>query len=231
MNEEVRAFIRENFPSLAAAVMAQVRPCVYAMPVKQADEDIPLGVSKFGGRPDVPAGFEWPTTADGPCWFVAQVSLRDLNRFDTGFVLPPDGLLSFFYHDRWGPAGTVSRVYLFRERSLDRIAVVADPRYAAVFREWNFAPRALEFNQGYCLPDEIEALGWEEWDEFREAFDEHFDGGIHQFFGLPRHRTPPPGQQLLASFGQVEDRYLYYIPDAADGTLDLSKVQVIYECT
>jgi len=231
MTNEVRTFIEEHVPAIADAVIARARPCVYANPAEQPDDAIPSGGSKFGGRPDVPLGFTWPMTADGPCWFVAQVNLRDLNRFDTGLRLPSDGLLSFFYHDRRGPAGTESRVYLFREPSLHRIEVVSDPRYATVFQEWHFAPRAFEFHQGYSLPDEIDAIHWEEFEEFREAFGERFHGGIHQFFGRPRYRTPPPGQQLLASFGEVEDRYLYYIPEPADGAFDLSKVNVVYECT
>lgn len=122
-------------------------------------------------------------------------------------------------------------MYLFREQSLERVAVVPDSRYAAGSHQRHFAPRSLEFHQGYCLPNEIEALGWEEFEEFREAFDERSQGGIHQFFGLPQYRTPPPGQQLLASFGEVEDRYLYYVPEPRGGSLDLSKVNVVYECT
>jgi hypothetical protein len=96
----------------------------------------------------------------------------------------------------------------------------------------------LEFHQGYCLPEVDElppgSLGVgmrDEYEVFTDVFEEEFLGGIHQFFGRPRYSTPPPGQQLLASFGEVNDRYLYYIPDPRGGALDLSAVTVVYECT
>jgi uncharacterized protein YwqG len=239
MNQRVREFIEKNIPALASVVIARTRPCVYALPEKHDDDKIAIGASKFGGCPDVPADFVWPMTADGPCWFVAQINLRDLNRFETGFRLPPNGLLSFFYHDRRGSAGSESKVYLFEELNLQRISVVRDPRYKADMHKRDFFSRALEFHQGYCLPEDINELGLppsdprrsEDYDDFREAFYEEFLGGIHQFFGRPRYHDAPAGQQLLASFGEVEDRYLYNVPDPANGTLDLSKVIVVYECT
>ena len=80
-----------------------------------AGEDLPAGSSKFGGRPDVPAGFVWPVfetkTLDDdmvkprPLAFLAQFDCARLAGLDPEGLLPRTGLLSFFYElgsQRWG---------------------------------------------------------------------------------------------------------------------------------
>ncbi len=58
------------------------------------DDDLPLGASRMGGRPDLPPGEPWPSRDGWPLSFIVQV---DLATVDTGGILPADGLLSLFY--------------------------------------------------------------------------------------------------------------------------------------
>ena len=80
-----------------------------------AGETLPAGSSKFGGRPDVPAGFVWPvfetktldddTVKPRPLAFLAQFDCARLAGLDPEGLLPRTGLLSFFYElgsQRWG---------------------------------------------------------------------------------------------------------------------------------
>ena len=67
--------------------------------------EAPVGASKLGGDPDVGPGFEWPAYQGRPLGFVAQVDLAAAARFPFASVLPPRGLLSFFYdpqQETWG---------------------------------------------------------------------------------------------------------------------------------
>ena len=99
-----------------------------------AGEDLPAGSSKFGGRPDVPAGFVWPvfetktfdddTVKPRPLAFLAQFDCARLAGLDPEGLLPRTGLLSFFYElgsQRWGydpkDAGC-ARVFWFEEEPL-----------------------------------------------------------------------------------------------------------------
>jgi len=74
-----------------------------------------VGSTKFGGTPDVPAGFIWPvfetaTFEDDevkprPLAFLAQFNCAQLSPLDQEGLLPKTGLLSFFYElgsQRWG---------------------------------------------------------------------------------------------------------------------------------
>lgn len=74
-----------------------------------------IGATRFGGAPDVPAGFVWPTFETAtygddevkarPLAFLAQFNCAQLAPLDRDGLLPRAGLLSFFYEldsQRWG---------------------------------------------------------------------------------------------------------------------------------
>lgn len=78
-------------------------------------EQLAVGASKFGGRPDVPADFVWPVfetntpeddqVKERPLAFLAQFDCAQLAALDKEELLPHEGVLSFFYElgsQRWG---------------------------------------------------------------------------------------------------------------------------------
>lgn len=88
--------------------------------------------SKFGGKPAVADGFEWPRfkaenfdgeTANRSLSFLCQINLEEIFIYDKEGLLPKKGLLLFFYEQdsmRWGfdpkDAGC-SRVYYYEDVS------------------------------------------------------------------------------------------------------------------
>jgi uncharacterized protein YwqG len=68
---------------------------------EQAAEALPLGASRFGGIPDLPAGAGWPARDDVPMEFVAQLRLADVAPHDQSGLLPASGSLLFFYNSQW----------------------------------------------------------------------------------------------------------------------------------
>lgn len=68
-------------------------------------QDIPVGVSKLGGLPDLPPDITWPEYKDHALDFVAQINLNEIARFEDvlDVPLPATGLLSFFFDaSQWG---------------------------------------------------------------------------------------------------------------------------------
>lgn len=65
----------------------------------QDDEDLPIGVSKLGGSPDLPAGVKWFRTSktDIPMSFIGQVNFAEAAPYDHENKLPAKGMLYFFY--------------------------------------------------------------------------------------------------------------------------------------
>ena len=59
---------------------------------------LPAGCSKYGGRPDVPANFQWPHDNSGrPLSLLLQIDCADLTSLDHENLLPTSGQLYFFY--------------------------------------------------------------------------------------------------------------------------------------
>lgn len=84
----------------AAALAALATPSIRITPMRTATR-LPMGASRFGGSPDVPAGFLWPTRIGRPLTFLAQLDLATLRVPD----LPASGWLLFFYdvvEQPWG---------------------------------------------------------------------------------------------------------------------------------
>jgi hypothetical protein len=85
--------VQSREPALRAALWPSVR--LVTRPVAMAT--LPLGKTRLGGTPDLPAHVEWPTLAGKPMQFLAQVRLRDVARHDSTGLLPRRGSLWVFF--------------------------------------------------------------------------------------------------------------------------------------
>lgn len=77
-------------------LLSYIKPAMYASLEKHGGE-FPLGASRFGGRPDLASDLVWPTCKAGPLPFVAQINLSELPDGPRRDLLPPTGMLYFFY--------------------------------------------------------------------------------------------------------------------------------------
>jgi uncharacterized protein YwqG len=97
--ERMRELIDEyGLAERGEALIDEARPSVHLQPRRDVDEaDIPIGASKLGGSPDVPAGFEFPMWNGRYLSFIAQIRLSDAAAYDLEGLLPPKGMLYFFF--------------------------------------------------------------------------------------------------------------------------------------
>jgi len=98
--------IAHNLGHLADKILPLCMPAVRlhltpSAPIYSPDTSLgdsnPVGVSKVGGYPDLPPGFEWPYWEGAPIPFLAQFRLDAVARFDTEGILPKNGMLYFFW--------------------------------------------------------------------------------------------------------------------------------------
>lgn len=57
---------------------------------------VPVGASHFGGRPDLPAGHQWPTYDGQPMMFIAQIRADEINAVLPGALPSNDALVAVF---------------------------------------------------------------------------------------------------------------------------------------
>jgi uncharacterized protein YwqG len=81
---------------IADPLMQRARPSVALSFTRREARRIPVGGSRIGGRPDLPAGTPWPRWDGSPMHFLGQFNLTEVAPFDRERLLPDRGLLLFF---------------------------------------------------------------------------------------------------------------------------------------
>lgn len=134
------------------------------------------GLTKFGGKPDVPEGFEWAYYEGEPLVFLAQFDLSEISKFVTEDLLPRSGVLSFFYELETKPQSVddedngFAKVYWFEDKNLLRPAEFPDDLKAEHrFPALNITARSEKSYQSY--PDFLlqRAKLVEDWESFERA--------------------------------------------------------------
>jgi uncharacterized protein YwqG len=95
-----KALTSEGLARVAPELASLARPSIRLTTAPVDEAKLAIGVSKFGGLPDMPLGTAWPILNGVAMSFVAQIRLEDARPFDTSGQLPPAGLLVFFYDAR-----------------------------------------------------------------------------------------------------------------------------------
>lgn len=168
----------------------------------EEDENIPLGVSKIGGQPDLAADIEWPKWKGFNMSFAAQINLDDL---PDPTPLPQGGLLSFFYavepmyedEDFYGDPHTCRVIYT----PVEGIAGLARKPLPELAEEAIFRPNRVTFSPELSVPASESAylmsmgLGWngnrehfdKYWKVFLEKCRENTEPGdaVHRLLGHP----------------------------------------------
>ena len=163
---------------------------------KSTDKEIPIGVSKVGGCPDLPLSHSFPKWKDVPLAFLAQINLADISSFSASSDLPSSGILSFFYNatqEIWGfdpkDKGGWQVYYFADSKILRRIEFPND-----LPNEGRYLPCLLSFFEDLTLPPwesiVIENLGLtrEEMDVYVDLPDNIFSNDsdlINRILGHP----------------------------------------------
>jgi len=153
-----------------------------------ANVHLPLGSSKFGGKPHLPANFSWPyyegtdyenIAQNRPLAFLAQINLQDIAAYDKEKLLPAKGFLYFFYElssMTWGydPKDKGSAAVYYFDEEVHHLHEVEFPKerdpesilpeFSMAFENKTDLPDFEEFTDYY------EDCDWDDFDKARETF-------------------------------------------------------------
>lgn len=151
------------------------------------DDEIEIGKSKMGGKPDLPKSIQWfqNKTTNKPMSFIAQLNFADVKPFDTDNKLPEKGILYLFYDLEempWGydPKDAVGKEVFYFDGDIADLERRETPDN--IEEENVFMPASLIFKNEMEIPDAWSSicdfeLSDEEYDRYWEIKEE-FDG-IH----------------------------------------------------
>jgi len=141
---------------VASELVDSAAECITIRTERRSEDEIPVGVSRFGGHPDLPDQFQWPHWKDRPLSFLCQINFSTLVKNPVAECLPAEGLLAFFYdpeQSTWGfdpkDRGSWS-VHLFSQQDLQRSA---PPESLLEYAHYSACD--VTFGSGPTLP------GWE----------------------------------------------------------------------
>jgi uncharacterized protein YwqG len=164
---------------LSALALPSVRLHTVRLHTSPSDVDaFPVGMTKLGGTPDVPAGWQWPTYQEKSLTFIGQINLAETAPYLSGPDLPPAGLLSFFYEADEQPGG-----YDPKDRNGWKVEYFTQD--AAALRRASVPPNVRRLGQ-LCPCGVRFAFDWtfSEWESDSEMLQDLSDAELDKFFAL-----------------------------------------------
>jgi Domain of unknown function (DUF1963) len=222
----LRGLLECELASVASVFCSLVRPIVRIEAHLGQDAAVPLGTSKFGGLPDMPATATWPSCEYGHLNFLGQIALAELKgMLVTPFYgLPTDGSLLFFAHaaegrqpgvvqrsdDGWEEVPNLAKLlYVPGDEEVSR-----RPAPDKLSKVGGVAPAcSLEFREGLDFPngEDVDDPRFGEDDVFEGWRDDILSGdGSSHMMGYPIHartRNTSPGSDWLSllTFGSDDN--------------------------
>lgn len=219
------------------SLIALLRPAIALTATRADDREIPLGASKFGGAPDVPAGFVWPTWNQRPLGFLAQINLEEVAPFDVESLLPKSGLLSFFhflsdadFQPDNSPEQIGSwRAFYFSITSLSAAFVPEGSQgdypiaTAKISCSMKLTVPAHLYGNSYPKSDDFhmdDLTQWQNWEKASYHLQPH--GQQHQLLGNPREVQDDARAEVAGITGRGDwlDWHLLFQIDADEENLD-----------
>jgi uncharacterized protein YwqG len=153
----------------------------------KTETESPVGSSKIGGNPDLPSNFEWfyfqgesyeGISANRPLSFLAQINCEEASKYDKDLILPPKGMLYFFYEFAtmtWGfnPQDKGSAKVYYYSGDISGLSRTKFP--LDLLEEYKIPEMTITFSSENELPDYEEFVEWHEgfdykqWDEYDKA--------------------------------------------------------------
>jgi uncharacterized protein YwqG len=199
-----------SLASLAETFRPFLKPSIRVSPSVVDMDEIKIGGSRFGGDPDVWAQFQWPRHKGQDLTFLAQIDLKQIHKYDTDNLLPPEGWLLFFYaaekQDAWGgdPQDRTAFRVLFLDCDRKKLVRHPCPETDASLRvEFNCC--RLGFNLAAELPSLPETMGDEVVRLIKKAHpdeDEALEMYSRLLCDLHGHGPEDPGYHHLLGYAQ-----------------------------
>ncbi|CAM4426848.1 YwqG family protein [Paenibacillus tarimensis] len=173
----------------------------------EQEDNAPVGVTKVGGRPDLPEDFEWPRWKKYNLSFIAQVNLSEMPKAQAS-PLPCGGLLSFFYAvealyeydaEFYGDPRTCRVIYTGPQ---DLMNLKRRELPSQLAQEGILKPNRVTFTADVCVPAPesayLESMGLG-WNGNQEEFEKYWSVFLQQFMDRMQ-----PGRYVNRLLGHPE---------------------------
>lgn len=171
--------------------------CLSPLAANADSEPLPAALSKYGGQPDLPTGYEWPRDNTGrPLSLLLQIDCAALAAFDQARLFPTAGHLYFFYElsaMEWDNRNRVAQVFYCNtpSRALHPVPFPDDLPEAC-----RIAEHALHFSTRESIPG---------WDDLFQMGLYHYVTDLDAYEEATRRLKLPPVGNVLGTLSGYAD--------------------------
>ncbi|WMN07562.1 DUF1963 domain-containing protein [Marivirga arenosa] len=189
-------------------LIKMIRPTVGIRTKSSDDKNINVGISKIGGKPDLPKDFKWPRANSKSMLFCAQYNLSELTPFDKESVLPITGFFYIFLSldEKWQEFNGVNQQFKFiysETEKLIRTEFPNDYEHNHVFKT-----ALIEYFEFYTLPHN-ENYKLSELDEKYDDFLFSCYEPVNDFISEELSHDPDNMHQLLGHDRSIQSSVVY----------------------
>lgn len=211
--EKLIKFIKKSDNKLSEddkeKIIKLIKPAIGILTKKMESDNLKIGGSKIGGKPDLPKDVSWPRVNDKDLVFCAQYNILELKKFDTENLLPEKGILYIFIgiSGEWNEFSMEQKdCKIFFIENLEDLERKEYPRTLNV--EGKVEPAEIRYFESLTIPDD-ENYKLIEFDEKYEDFYFHFYQDTEEYIAEELNDFAENMHQILGEDKSVQSSIVY----------------------
>ena len=211
--EKLTRFIKKSDNKLSAEdkekIIKLIKPSVGILTKKMQSDDLKVGHSKIGGRPDLPKDISWPKLNDSDLVFCAQYNVSELKKFDIENLLPEKGMFYIFIgiNEEWNEFSMKQEdSKIFFIESLENLERKEYP--ISLNADRKVEPAEIKYFESITIPDD-ENYKLTYFDEKYEDFYFHFYQDTEEYIAEELNSFVDNMHQVLGEDKSVQSSVVY----------------------
>ena len=211
--EKLIKFIKKSDNKLSEddkeKIIKLIKPAIGILTKKMESDNLKIGGSKIGGKPDLPKDISWPRLNDSDLVFCAQYNISELKKFDVENLLPEKGMFYIFIgiNGEYNEFSVEQKDYkIFFIENLEELVRKEYP--TTLKTEGKVEPAEIQYFESLTIPDD-ENYKLIYFDEKYEDFYFYFYQDTEEYIAEELNENADNMHQILGEDKSIQSSVVY----------------------
>lgn len=211
--EKLIKFIKKSDNKLSEddkeKIIKLIKPAIGILTKKMESDNLKIGRSKIGGKPDLPKDISWPRLNDSDLVFCAQYNISELKKFDVENLLPEKGMFYIFIgiNGEYNEFSVEQKYYkIFFIENLEELERKEYP--TTLKTEGKVEPAEIQYFESLTIPDD-ENYKLIYFDEKYEDFYFYFYQDTEEYIAEELNENADNMHQILGEDKSIQSSVVY----------------------
>jgi Domain of unknown function (DUF1963) len=211
--EKLIKFIKKSDNKLSEddkeKIIKLIKPAIGILTKKMESDNLKIGGSKIGGKPDLPKDISWPRLNDSDLVFCAQYNISELKKFDVENLLPEKGMFYIFIgiNGEYNEFSVEQKDYkIFFIENLEELERKEYP--TTLKTEGKVEPAEIQYFESLTIPDD-ENYKLIYFDEKYEDFYFYFYQDTEEYIAEELNENADNMHQILGEDKSIQSSVVY----------------------